>query len=70
MGASLWLSYNITWCGAQDFKLGGDATWTARFDVVNLLDKTYLIRDDTGIGMGTPQYGTRRGFFVGLPRSL
>ncbi|WP_156963375.1 hypothetical protein [Muricoccus aerilatus] len=50
--------------------MGGDATWTARFDVVNLLDKTYLIRDDTGIGMGTPQYGTRRGFFVGLPRSL
>jgi outer membrane receptor for ferrienterochelin and colicins len=37
-----------------------------RFDVVNLLDKAYLIRSGTGIGVFAPQYGARRGFFGGF----
>lgn len=43
---------------------------TLRFDVVNLLDETYLLRDGTGVGVGAPQYGPRRGFFVGLSKSF
>ena len=39
---------------------------TFRFDVVNLLDHTYEIRDGSGIGVFAPQYGERRGFFAGL----
>ena len=39
---------------------------TLRFDVVNLLDHTYLIRDGSGIGVFAPQYGQRRGFYAGL----
>ena len=63
--------YNVVNVGvAQDFRMGGDATWTARLDVLNLLDNTYVLRDGSGIGVGAPQYGTRRGFFVGLSRSL
>jgi outer membrane receptor protein involved in Fe transport len=34
-----------------------------RFDVVNLFDKIYEIRDGSGIGVGAPQFGQRRGFF-------
>lgn len=41
-----------------------------RFDVVNLFDETYLLRDGTGVGVGAPQYGPRRGFFVGLSKSF
>jgi outer membrane receptor protein involved in Fe transport len=37
-----------------------------RFDVVNLLDKAYLIRSGSGIGVFAPQYGARRGFFGGF----
>jgi outer membrane receptor for ferrienterochelin and colicins len=37
-----------------------------RFDVVNLLDKVYLIRSGSGIGVFAPQYGARRGFFGGF----
>jgi len=39
-----------------------------RFDVANLFDKVYEIRDGTGVGVGAPQFGSRRGFFVGLAK--
>ncbi len=39
---------------------------TMRFDVVNLLDHAYELRDGSGIGVFAPQYGPRRGFFAGL----
>jgi outer membrane receptor for ferrienterochelin and colicin len=41
-----------------------------RFDVVNLADKKYEIRDGSGIGVGAPQYGPRRGFFVGITKDI
>ncbi|MEI9993964.1 MAG: TonB-dependent receptor [Rhizomicrobium sp.] len=43
---------------------------TTRFDVINLLDAKYEIRDGTGVGVGAPQFGPRRGFFVGLSQAL
>jgi outer membrane receptor protein involved in Fe transport len=43
---------------------------TVRFDVVNLFDKIYQIRDGSGIGVFAPQYGPRRGFFVGISQKL
>jgi hypothetical protein len=52
------------------FHLNSAGTLTARFDVINLLDKEYQIRNGTGIGVGAPQYGPRRGFFFGLSKSL
>jgi outer membrane receptor for ferrienterochelin and colicins len=52
------------------FNLGGAGTLTARFDVINVLDKIYEIRDGTGVGVGAPQFGPRRGFFVGLSKSI
>ncbi|MEY2486624.1 MAG: hypothetical protein QOH39_2272 [Verrucomicrobiota bacterium] len=36
---------------------------TVRFDVVNLFDKIYELRDGSGIGVGAPQFGQRRGFY-------
>ncbi|WP_375380895.1 TonB-dependent receptor [uncultured Sphingomonas sp.] len=41
-----------------------------RFDVINAGDHIYEIRDGTGVGVGAPQYGARRGFFVGLTKDL
>jgi outer membrane receptor protein involved in Fe transport len=43
---------------------------TIRFDVVNLFDKIYEIRDGTGIGVFAPQFGPRRGFFVGISKKI
>ena len=41
-----------------------------RFAVVNLFDSVYDIRDDSGIGVFAPQFGPRRGFFVGMSQKL
>jgi outer membrane cobalamin receptor len=43
---------------------------TARFDIVNAFDTIYQIRDGSGIGVFAPQYGPRRGFYVGLTKVL
>jgi len=39
---------------------------TLRLSVVNFFDRSYLLRSGTGIGEFAPQYGPRRGVFVGL----
>ncbi|HEY0767808.1 MAG TPA: TonB-dependent receptor [Steroidobacteraceae bacterium] len=39
---------------------------TVRLDVINTFDQKYQIRNGTGVGVGAPQYGPRRGFFVGV----
>ena len=41
-----------------------------RFDVVNLFDDKYEIRDGTGVGVGAPQFGARRGFFGGVTKEF
>ena len=43
---------------------------TARLDVINVGDEKYEIRDGTGVGVGAPQFGARRGFFAGLSQAL
>ncbi len=52
------------------FQLPNAGTLTARVDVINALDKIYEIRDGTGVGVGAPQFGPRRGFFVGIAKSI
>jgi outer membrane receptor protein involved in Fe transport len=51
---------------SHDFDRQGLKGFTARLDVINAIDKKYEIRDGTGIGVGAPQFGPRRGYFVGL----
>jgi outer membrane receptor protein involved in Fe transport len=41
-----------------------------RADVLNLFDKKYQIRSGTGVGVGAPQWGQRRGFFVGVTKKF
>ena len=43
---------------------------TLRFDIVNLFDTIYQIRDGSGIGVFAPQYGPRRGFYFGISQKL
>ena len=44
--------------------------FTLRLDVINAFDKTYAIRDGTGVGVGAPQFGPRRGVFGGITKSF
>jgi hypothetical protein len=52
------------------FHFSESSTLTARFDLINTLDKIYQIRNGTGVGVGAPQYGPRRGLFFGLSKSI
>ncbi len=54
----------------HDFERQGLSGLTARIDVINLLDKVYEIRNGTGVGVGAPQYGPRRGLFLGVTESF
>jgi outer membrane receptor protein involved in Fe transport len=56
---------------SQDFNIvAPNKPTTVRFDVVNVFDKIYEIRDGSGIGVFAPQFGPRRGFFVGVSQKL
>ncbi len=54
---------------SRDFQVG-EQGFTARLDLINAFDEKYEIRDGTGIGVGAPQFGARRGVFVGLSKAL
>ena len=56
---------------ARDFLLPGDTKpTTVRFDVVNLFDSIYQIRDGSGIGVFAAQFGPRRGYYAGLSKKF
>jgi len=48
------------------FRAGSLGVASLRFDVTNLFDQSYELNDGTGIGVGAPRFGARRGFFGGL----
>jgi outer membrane receptor protein involved in Fe transport len=41
-----------------------------RFDAINVTDGSYQLRNGTGVGVGAPQYGMRRAFFVTLSQKF
>lgn len=41
-----------------------------RLAVINVFDHKYELRDGSGIGVGAPQWGARRGFFMGLSKAF
>ncbi len=57
---NLSVSHHFTWAGGLE----------ARVDVINALDRAYEIRDGSGVGVGAPQWGPRRGVFVGVTKSF
>jgi outer membrane receptor protein involved in Fe transport len=55
--------YSISIGGEQSFKLGRHRVWKVRLDVVNVTDKSYELRNGSGVGVNAAQYGMRRGVF-------
>ena len=48
------------------FTLGGFGALEVQLSVLNVLDRIYELRDGSGVGVGAPQWGMRRTFYVGL----
>jgi hypothetical protein len=55
---------------AHVFHFTESSTLTTRLDLINVLDKVYEIRNGTGVGVGAPQFGPRRGVFLGISKSI
>jgi outer membrane receptor protein involved in Fe transport len=53
---------------SQGFTVPALGKMEARFDVLNLWDEKYKIRDGSGLGVFASQFGPRRGFFAGLKK--
>ena len=51
--------------------LGGFGRGTElRLDMINLLDRKYVLRDGSGLGVGNPQYGLRRAVLAGMSQKF
>ena len=50
--------------------LGKAGPLDLRFDIINVGDEKYEIRDGTGVGVGAPQFGPRRGLFAGITKEF
>ncbi|PKU26348.1 TonB-dependent receptor [Telmatospirillum siberiense] len=54
----------------QHLGIFDDSGIDVRLAVVNLFDTAYELRSGTGIGVGAPQFGERRGYYAGLSRKF
>ncbi|MYM24344.1 TonB-dependent receptor [Duganella sp. FT135W] len=45
-------------------------TVEGRLALINAFDKSYLLRDGSGVGVGAPQYGERRSLYAGISTSF
>jgi outer membrane receptor protein involved in Fe transport len=55
---------------SHEFAMPDDKPVTLRFDVVNLFDTIYQIRSGSGIGVFAPQFGPRRGYYIGISKKI
>jgi outer membrane receptor protein involved in Fe transport len=55
---------------AHEFDVRGWKPFTLRFDVVNVFDSIYEIRNGSGIGVFAPEFGPRRGFYLGYSQKF
>ncbi len=53
---------------ARGFELPGVGKFDLRLSVINLFDRSYQLRDGSGIGVGAPQFGPRRTLYLALSK--
>ena len=54
----------------QRLPIAGSRGTSLRFDALNVTDGQYQLRTGTGVGVGAPQFGMRRAFFVTLSQKF
>jgi outer membrane receptor protein involved in Fe transport len=61
--------FNASLSQAWDFG-GALGKMEGRLSLLNALDRTYELRDGTGIGVGAPQFGPRRSVYASVTKSF
>ncbi|HEX4480892.1 MAG TPA: TonB-dependent receptor [Rudaea sp.] len=62
--------YQVNLSADRTFDLPEIGNTNVRLALINVTDKVYEIRDGSGIGVGAPQFGPRRGVYVGLTKNF
>ena len=55
---------------SHDFNFESTGKLHTQLALINALDRTYELRDGTGIGVGAPQFGPRRGLYLSLQKDF
>ncbi|HKR76194.1 MAG TPA: TonB-dependent receptor [Rhodanobacter sp.] len=66
MPAYFQLNLNVS----HDFAFDRFGMLHTQLALINALDRTYELRDGTGIGVGAPQFGPRRGLYLSLQKDF
>ncbi|EIM03296.1 TonB-dependent receptor [Rhodanobacter thiooxydans] len=69
-GASLPAYFQLNLNVAHDFAFDRFGKLHAQLALINALDRTYELRDGSGIGVGAPQFGPRRGVYLSLQKDF
>jgi outer membrane receptor protein involved in Fe transport len=63
-GATMPAYFQLNLSISHDFEFAGAGKLHTQLAVINALDRTYELRDGSGIGVGAPQFGPRRGLYL------
>ncbi|MGH8117891.1 MAG: TonB-dependent receptor [Rhodanobacteraceae bacterium] len=69
-GLSLPDYFQLNLSASRDFDAGGLGKVRTQLGIINVLDRVYALRSGTGIGVGAPQYGSRRGLYLTLSKAF
>ncbi|HEX5306268.1 MAG TPA: TonB-dependent receptor [Dyella sp.] len=69
-GASLPAYLQLNLSLSHDFQLDRTGTLHTQLALLNALDRSYAIRDGSGIGVGAPQFGPRRGVYLTVQKDF
>jgi outer membrane receptor for ferrienterochelin and colicins len=69
-GKSLTPYTQVNLSASHKFETAPGGPIEIRVDFLNALDDKYEIRDGTGVGVGAPQFGPRRGVFAGFTKDF
>ncbi|HET6586699.1 MAG TPA: TonB-dependent receptor [Oleiagrimonas sp.] len=69
-GATMPAYFQLNLSLSHDVRFGNTGKLHVQLAVINALDRVYELRDGTGIGVGAPQYGPRRGFYLGIDKDF
>ncbi|WP_108471899.1 TonB-dependent receptor [Rhodanobacter thiooxydans] len=69
-GASLPAYFQLNLNLSHDFAFERFGKLHTQLAVLNVLDRTYELRDGSGIGVGAPQFGPRRGVYLSLQKDF
>ncbi|MBE1160258.1 TonB-dependent receptor [Dyella acidiphila] len=69
-GLSLPYYFQLNFNVSHDFNFDGFGKLHTQLALINALDRTYELRSGTGVGVGAPQYGPRRGLYLSLQKDF